>query len=75
MADLSATAELLQLTMDGLVKIFPGKGLALMVFEPGDAPDRRANWISNCKKEEMLVAMKEAVARLEGRVQESETKQ
>lgn len=47
-------------------------GFALLVFpfgQPNDA--RRANYVSNCNREDMLAAMKEFIARNEGRFQEA----
>lgn len=48
-------------------------GFALLVFEPGDRPS--VNYISNCERRDILVAMKEFVAHHEGRVVSAETKQ
>ena len=58
--------------MKALTEVFPGYGVALMVFEM-DQPDRprvpgRINYISNAERESMLVALKEFIARHEGRV-------
>jgi len=43
-------------------------GFALLIFELGDASDKsRVNYIANANREDMLVAMKEFIARAEGR--------
>ena len=49
-------------------------GFILLVF-PFDGHEGRANYISNGKKEDILILLKEQVARLEHRIQETETKQ
>jgi hypothetical protein len=56
-------------------KIFPKAGFALLIFKTGDDDDRRANYISNVNRADMLVAMKEFIARNEGRLHETDTKQ
>ena len=43
-------------------------GFALLVFDFGNADRARMNWISNGKRVDMLVALKEMVARFEGRM-------
>jgi hypothetical protein len=58
--------EHMNAVMDALCDLFPGSGVALLVFEFGDA--KRINYISNAEREDMLIAMKEFVARNEGRV-------
>lgn len=47
-------------------------GFALLVFPFGQEPEGRMNWISNGQREDMLVALKEFIARHEGRVIESD---
>lgn len=47
-----------------LDKWLGGLGFALLVFKFGE-PDR-CNYISNAKREDMLIAMKEFIARAEG---------
>lgn len=43
-------------------------GFALLMFEFGDAkPGDRMNYISNSAREDMIAAMKEFIARAEGR--------
>jgi hypothetical protein len=47
-------------------------GFALLVFGLGDKPGRM-NYISNANREDMLTAMKELIARFEGRYEEGGT--
>ena len=47
----------------------PGWGFALLVF-PFNEGDGRMNYISNAGRDDMLVALKEVVARMEGRMHE-----
>ncbi len=49
--------------------IFKPYGFALLVFPMG-GDDGRMNYISNAARETMIVALKELVARFEGRVAE-----
>jgi hypothetical protein len=53
--------------MAALTQLFPGTGVALLVFEFGDA--KRINWISNADRTDMIAAMKEFIARNEGTYQ------
>lgn len=46
-------------------------GFALLVFNLSDSADKRANYICNCRRDDMLAAMKEFIARNEGRFPES----
>lgn len=65
------SADLMQAVMERLVGVFPGCAVAVLVA-PFDAPkDARVNWVSNGKREDMLVMMKELIARFEGRVQDT----
>lgn len=41
-------------------------GFAFLVFPFGEKPDGRMNYISNGNREDMLVAMKEFIAKSEG---------
>lgn len=50
-------------------------GFALLVFPFGDTAGGRVNYISNAERTEMLVAMKEFIARAEGRYFEPENAQ
>lgn len=58
---------------DLLKEAFSGYGFALLVFDWGDKG--RMNWISNAKREDMIAALKEAAATLEGRSHEAPEKQ
>ena len=69
------TTREMQKTMEALVKIFPETGVLLLLYPLNAPAGARTNYISNCKRSDMLVAMKEVVARFEGRVIETETKQ
>lgn len=54
--------------LDELFNRDPAKrttGFALLVFDFGD--DKRMNYISNSHREDMLSAMKELIAKFEGR--------
>lgn len=50
-------------------------GFALLVFPFGEVPEGRMNYISNGKREDMVVALKEFVARNEGLYHEVGTRQ
>lgn len=50
-------------------------GFALFMFEFGHIEANRVNYISNGPREDMLVAVREWLARAEGRVIESGSKQ
>lgn len=47
---------------------FKPNGFCLLVFPLGEKPDGRINYISNANREDMLLALKEFIARHEGRV-------
>ena len=54
-----------------VIKESGGYGFALLVFRLGDAEEGdRMNYISNIRREDMLAAMKEFIARAEGRYEE-----
>lgn len=42
-------------------------GFAVLLFEFGKLKAGRMNWISNAERKDMIVALKEMVAQLEGR--------
>lgn len=44
-------------------------GFGVLIFEFGKIEAGRMNWISNAERADMIVALKEMVAQLEGRVQ------
>ncbi|KQP36672.1 hypothetical protein ASF25_01575 [Methylobacterium sp. Leaf100] len=50
-------------------------GFALLVFEFGKTEGGRVNYVSNAERSDMITAVKEWLARAEGRVIETETKQ
>lgn len=50
-------------------------GFAVFVFEFGKTDGGRVNYVSNATRPDMLVAVREWLARAEGRVAETETKQ
>lgn len=50
-------------------------GFALLVFDFGNPDRNRMNYISNGHRDDMIVALKEFIARNEGRVHETDTKQ
>ena len=52
---------------EALKKLLEPYGFALLVF-PMSTPKGRMNYISNAKRADMLVAMKEFIANNEGRV-------
>ncbi len=69
-------------TAEGLDKIFNGTtrppkvGFVLLTFEFGRTEGGRVNYISNAERGDMIAAMKEWLARAEGRYAEpSDTKQ
>ncbi len=75
--------EVMQGIGEALDEIFNGKsdpdrvlkyGFALLVFDFGEGPDNKINFISNADREDMLVAMKEFIARAEGTFHDNETK-
>lgn len=77
MADPQTASEtLMQGAMHWLTRIFARCGIVLIVAPTGAPKDARANYISNCERAEMLVLLKEVVARFEGRAHNApETKQ
>jgi hypothetical protein len=69
----TAIMQTMASTIDGFLngKQQPKRlGFVIMVF-PFDAPEgARTNYVSNADREDMIVALKEVVARFEGRRQE-----
>lgn len=66
------TTQLLQSIAGGLDSILNGEqrskknGFVLLVF-PFDGPDNaRTNYVSNAKREDIVIALKEIVSRFEG---------
>ena len=70
----STHRETLNAIASGLDNVLNGKdrrkklGFALFVFEFGDVDANRVNYISNADRPEMLTAVREWLARAEGRV-------
>lgn len=54
--------------------LFKGYGFTLLVFPFGPRDDGRMNYISNAQRPDMLLAMKEFIARHEGRSADSSAK-
>jgi hypothetical protein len=73
--------EILQGVAKGLDDVFNGPvrpkkyGFALLVFEFGKTDNGMVDYVSNAERNDMITAMKEWVARAEGRVIDTETKQ
>lgn len=64
--------EQMNAIMQALTEVFPGYGVSLMVFDMGkpDEPRKsgRINYICNADRASMLLALKEFIARHEGKV-------
>jgi hypothetical protein len=45
-------------------------GFALLVFPFGGPEGQRTNWVSNGQRKDMLVALKEIIARFEGQAEQ-----
>ncbi len=77
------TKEFMRQTAKALDRLINGdatggdraNGFVLLVFPFGVEDGRRVNYVSNAARAEMLTALKEIVARFEGRVIETETRQ
>lgn len=50
-------------------------GFALLTFSLDNKPGDRVNYMSNCERADMLNAMKEFIARAEGRISDTENLQ
>jgi hypothetical protein len=77
-AMLNAVASAVDEFLNGKDKTIPKKnGFVILMFPFGDNdPHRdRINYISNGERGTVIVAMKELIARFEGRLVETETKQ
>jgi hypothetical protein len=72
MTDTEMVMQTMAKTIDGFLngKADPKRiGFAILVF-PFDAPEgTRTNYVSNADRDDMITALKEVVARFEGRVQ------
>lgn len=60
---------------NGLDTDKPTIGFTLLIFEFGQADNGRVNYISNAERSDMLKAMKEFIARAEGRLHEPRGRQ
>ena len=65
------TAALMQETMRGLERVFPGCAVVLLVAPFGAPPDARVNYVSNGKREDIVVFLREVLARFEGRAHDA----
>ncbi len=65
---MKSTGDAMQdIVMGVLVKAFPGCAITLLI-SPFSAPEgARTHYVSNANRADMLVALKEIVARFEGR--------
>lgn len=62
---------LMNATASALANVFEGYGFALLVFEMGNTDGMRTNYISNANRVDMITAMKEFIARNEGRMHDA----
>ena len=68
---MSDAAEAMQKTMQALVNLFPNCAITLLIA-PTNAPEgARTNYVSNANRADMLSALKEIVARFEGRAHDA----
>lgn len=59
--------QMMNAVAEVLAETFQGYGFTLLVFEMDKPEGGRMNYISNARREEMLIAMKEFIAANEGR--------
>lgn len=76
------TADRMQAAMEGLDEAFNGKdrpprtvGIVLLTFPFGTPEGGRVNYVNNGERDSVRVALKELLARWEGRYAEASTKQ
>jgi hypothetical protein len=69
------TKALMQRIIAALDQGLPGHGITVLIFPRSGPEGARVNYVSNCDRADMLMALKEVVARFEGRVQTTETRQ
>lgn len=78
---MNKTEQLLQALAGDLDAIFNGNdgpketGFAVFVFKFGETAGGKVNYVSNASRADMMVAVKEWIARHEGRYADTETKQ
>jgi hypothetical protein len=63
--------DIMQVTMNSLTKVFANCGIVLLVAPFGAPNGARVNYVSNAEREEIIVMMKEVIARFEGRAHEA----
>ncbi|WP_186250766.1 hypothetical protein [Burkholderia gladioli] len=56
---------------NGLDEVLGGLGFALLVFELDKIEGGRVNYIGNCRREDIITAMREFIARNEGRLHDA----
>ncbi len=64
---MASNPDAMQAAMQGLERIFPDCALVLLVAPNSGPRGARVNYIGNGKREDILVLLKEMVARFEGR--------
>ncbi len=75
------TRDLMQTAAGEIDRMINGKagpklnGFVLLVFPFNGPEGQRTNYVSNADRTSIVVALKEIVARFEGRVQDTETRQ
>jgi hypothetical protein len=62
-----STAERMRTTMQGLEQIFPDCALVLLVAPLNGPAGARTNYVSNAKRGDIAVFLREVLARFEGR--------
>lgn len=70
-AERAASAQLMQAAMEAMVKVFPGCGIVLLVAPFNAPPNARVNYVSNAARDDIVVLLKEVVARFEGRAHDA----
>jgi hypothetical protein len=55
----------------GIEEVLGGLGFALLMYEHGKVDGGRVNYISNSNREDMVSAMREFIAREEGRMHDA----
>lgn len=63
--------ELMNSLATGLNDVLGGLGFALLIFEHGSVDGGRVNYISNSNRDDMIAAMREWLARAEGRAHDA----
>jgi hypothetical protein len=76
---MAETNELMQTLAGGLDQVLNGQkfaanpvnGFVLLVFPFGEIAGARTNYVSNCNRDDIVVALKEILARFEGQAEVS----